>query len=141
MHYGCSSSIGFGCKVSVEYMILELGVAFQPFKASYKKYSKRLTKCWLKSLWEKCQMFDVKIVLNLNEDGIKMPRAGDKWIMLEFERIGCCGDMLEQLNPVRIYMQVLFLSGILGANGKNLDKQYLTKRNLSEKWSRANFPE
>ena len=140
MHYGCSSSVGFGCKVSVEYMILELGVAFQPFQASYKKYSKRLTKCWLKSLWEKCQMFGVQIILNLKEDDIRFPRAGDKWIMLEFERIGCCGDMLERLNRVRIYMQVLFLSDVLGANGKNLDKQYLTKRRLEEKWSRANFP-
>ena len=95
MHYGCSSSVGFGFKVSVEYMILELGVAFQPFQVSYKKYAKRLTKCWLKSLWEKCQMFGVQILLNLKEDGIEMPRAGDKWIMLEFERIGCCGNVLE----------------------------------------------
>ena len=120
IHYGCSSSVGFGFKVSVEYMILELGVAFQPFQVSYKKYSKRLTKCWLKSLWEKCQMFGVQILLNLKEDGIQMPRAGDKWIMLEFERIGCCGDVLERLNRVRLYMQVLFLSDVLGANGKIL---------------------
>ena len=85
-------------------------------------------------------MFDIQIVLNLKEDDIMMPRAGDKWIMLEFERIGLGGDLLERLNRVRIYMQVLFLSDVLGANGKNLDKQYLTKRNLKEKWSRENFP-
>ena len=30
MHYGCPSSVGFGCKVSLEYVILELGVSFQP---------------------------------------------------------------------------------------------------------------
>ena len=140
MHYGCPSSVGFGCKVSLEYMILELGVAFQPFQISYKKYAKRLTDCWLKSLWEKCQKFDVKIVFNFGEDNFQMPRLGDKWIMLEFERIGCCVDVLERLNRVRIYMQVLFLSDVLGANGKNLDQQYLEKRDLSDKWSRANFP-
>lgn len=140
MHYGCPSSVGFSCKVSLEYMILELGVAFQPFQASYKKYSKRLTDCWLKSLWEKCQMFVVQIVFNFKDDDIKMPRRGDKWIMLEFERIGCSADILERLNRVRIFMHVLFLSDVLGANGKNLDQQYLTKRNLDDKWSRANFP-
>ena len=52
MHYGCPSSVGVGCKVSLEYVILELGVSFQPLQVSYQKYSKRLADCWLKSLWE-----------------------------------------------------------------------------------------
>ena len=78
-------------------------------------------------------MFGIQIILNHKEDDIRLPRAGDKMIMLEFERIGCSEDMLERLNRVRIYMQVLFLSDVLGANGKNLDKQYLTKRRLEEK--------
>ena len=58
MHHGCPSSVGFGCKVSLEYMILELGVSFQPFQLSYGKYSSRLTDCWLKSLWEKCKILE-----------------------------------------------------------------------------------
>ena len=140
MHYGCPSSVGFGCKVSLEYVILELGVSFQPLQVSYQKYSKRLTDCWLKSLWEKCQMFGVVVRFHYQEDKLRMPRSGDKWLMLEFERMGCSSDILERLNRVRIYMQVLFLSDVLGASGKNLDRQYLVKRRLGERWSRANFP-
>ena len=118
MHYGCPSSVGFGCKVSLEYVILELGVSFQPFQLSYKKYSKRLTDCWLKSLWEKCQMFGVVVRFHHHGDELQMPRSGDKWLMLEFERMGCNCDTLERLNRVRIFMQVLFLSDVLGASGK-----------------------
>ena len=140
MHHGCPSSVGFGCKVSLEYMILELGVSFQPFHLSYKKYHNRLTDCWLKSLWEKCQIFGVAVCFHYQEDDLHMPRDRDKWLMLEFERLGCDKEVLERLNRVRIFMQVLFLSDILGASGKNLDRQYLSKRSLGEKWSRANFP-
>ena len=140
MHYGCPSSIGFGCKVSLEYMILELGVSFQPLQLSYKKYSKRLTDCWLKSLWEKCQKFGVVVTFHHHEQELQMPRDGDKWLMLEFERLGCNVDTLERLNRVRIFMQALFLSDLLGASGKCLDRQYLVKRRLGERWSRANFP-
>ena len=60
--------------------------------------------------------------------------------MLEFERMGCNCDTLEKLNRVRIFMQVLFLSDVLGASGKNLDRQYVVKRRMGERWSRANFP-
>ena len=105
--------------MSLEYVILELGVSFQPFQLSYKKYSKRLTDCWLKSLWEKCQMFGVVVRFHHHGDELQMPRSGDKWLMLEFERMGCNCDTLERLNRVRIFMQVLFLSDVLGRRGKS----------------------
>ena len=118
MHCGYPSSIGHGYKVSLEYVILELGMSFQPLQLSYQMYSKRLTNCWLKSLWEKCYKFNVQIVFNFLDEFWKLPRRGDKWIMAELERIGCNTDVLERLNRVRTYMQVLFLSDVLGASGK-----------------------
>ena len=140
MHYGCPSSLGFGCKVSLEYVILELGISFQPMQLAYDKYGRRLTDCWFKSLWEKCHKFNVKIDFNHQSNLLRMPRAGDKWLMLELERSGFRGDELERLNRVRIYMQVLFLSDVLGASGKYLDKRYMSKRQHDERWSRVRFP-
>ena len=49
-------------------------------------------------------------------------------------------DSLRQLNRVRIYMQVLFLSDIIGTAVKNLDIKYLSKQVLGDSWSRIKFP-
>ena len=41
---------------------------------------------------------------------------------------------------VRLFMQVLFLSDVLGASGKNLDAKYLRRRREDECWSNIKFP-
>ena len=38
------------------------------------------------SVWEKCDMF--KVVIDINEYFLKMPREGDTWIMQLFVRAG-----------------------------------------------------
>ena len=75
----------------------------------------------------------VVVRFQYHEDELQMPRSRDKWLMLEFERMGCNCDTLERLNRVRIFMQVLFLSDVLGASGKNLDRQYLAKRRMGKR--------
>ena len=59
----------------------------------------------------------------------------DKWLMLEFVRVGYEKEDLLRLNRVRIFQQVLFLSDILGAEVKSLDYQYLKCHPKHEKWS------
>ena len=44
------------------------------------------------------------------------------------------------MNRLRISFQVLFLSDILGASGHLLDKKYLRRRKIGDKWSTYNFP-
>ena len=44
------------------------------------------------------------------------------------------------LNRVRKHQQVLFLSDILGAGGGSLNKHYLKKRQVGERWSLMKFP-
>ena len=79
--------------------------------------------------------------MELNDIAISVPQEGDKWIMGEFVRISCYSKIeLERLNKVRIHLQVLFLSDILGASGKVLDRQYYNHRVSMEKWSELNFP-
>ena len=68
-------------------------------------------------------MFGVVVRFHHHEDKLQMPRSRDKWLMSEFERMGCNNNTLERLNRVRIFMQVLFFSDVLGASGKGLDYQ------------------
>ena len=138
MHYGCSSNTGFSMKMSLEYMILELGISGQPFQESYKQYGKRVTHSWLKSIWEKCQLFDV--LVTFGDVPIELPRMGDHWLMRVFAQLGYSATDLQRLNRVRVHQQVLFLSCILGASGKTLDRRYLKRRPAGERWSQLNFP-
>merc|ERR1711966_10608 len=138
MHYGSRSNDGLKLKLSLEYIILELGVSAQPLQTSYEKYGDRVTSCWLKSLWEKCAKFNIKV--EFGNTPIELPREGDQWLMLLFEAAGFCQQDLVRLNRVRIHQQVMFLSEILGASGKMLDRKYLQKRLEAERGSHLNYP-
>ena len=52
-HYGCNSNLGLKLTVSLDMLIVEVGVLAQPFRESLQKYSKRTTWIWVTSLWEK----------------------------------------------------------------------------------------
>ena len=138
MHYSCPPNLGLKMKIFLEYMILEMGISLQPLQESYKKYEQWMTTIWIKSLWEKCDRFDVMV--DFNDTPLGLPCCGDKWMMREFLRCGFYADELSRLNIVRIHMQVLFLSDILSASGKILDGNCLLRRKTDEKWSKLNFP-
>ena len=60
--------------------------------------------------------------------------------MALLEAKGFTEDELGRLNRVRLHQQVLFLSCVLGASGKMLDRKYLKKRKDEELWSAVKFP-
>ena len=93
---------------SIEMLIIELGVSFQPFQESFKKYKEWVRRTWVVSIWETCDMFYIKVCLN--NKFFKMPRKGDKWLMQLFVAAGFSKDSLLRLNRVRVHQQVLFLS-------------------------------
>ena len=78
------------------------------------------------SVWEKCDMF--KVVIDINDNFLKMPREGDKWIIQLFVRAGFNKEDLLRLNRIRVHQQVLFMSCVLGDSGKSLDNKYMTER-------------
>ena len=118
-------------QTSLELLVIELGVSLQPFQESYRRYSEFVTSSWLKSIWEKVDMFDIDIdILNIP---LEFPREGDKWLMQLFREAGFSKAQLLRLNRVRIFQQVLFLSDVLGAGGKSLDRKYLRKRKSNER--------
>ena len=64
----------------------------------------------------------------------------DRWPMDLFAAKGFTEDELCRLSKVRLHQQVLFLSCVLGALGKMLDRKYLEKRRDNELWSKVKFP-
>ena len=53
--------MGLKQQISLEYMILELGLSLQPLQQSYEKYGVWVTYSWLKTIWKKCDRFQIKI--------------------------------------------------------------------------------
>jgi hypothetical protein len=126
-------------QVSLELLITELGISSQPFQESYGKYGKWITHSWLKLIWEKADKFHVTIeIANLP---IEPPREGDKWFMQAAMEAGIKDPIeLKKLNKYRCHQQVLYLSNVMDAGGKCLDKQYLNRRHEEENWSSLIFP-
>ena len=108
MQYGCLSNLGLKMNILMDYMFLEMLISLQPFQASYKRYEQWMTPSCLKSLWEKCDQFDVMV--EFKDTPLELPRCGDKWLMRDFLRCGLSVDELRRINIVHIHMQVIFLS-------------------------------
>ena len=77
--------------------------------------------------------------MEINNIPLLFPREGDQWLMRLFVATDFGKGDLARLNRVRIHQHVLFLSDILGAGGKSLDKGYLQKQEANERWSRLRF--
>ena len=88
-------------KIPLEYMITELGLSFQPLQLSYKNFSAWATASWLKLVWEKCDIFDIRV--DFNNVPLEFPRECDQWMMAAFIDSDFTGDELSWLNRVRVY--------------------------------------
>jgi hypothetical protein len=71
---------------------------------------------------------------------LNSPRERDKWLMRELERCVFSLKQLELINKACLAQQVLFISDILGASGKALDRRYLQPRESYDTWSNLLFP-
>ena len=60
--------------------------------------------------------------------------------MQEFLRLNYSIEDLQRLNQVQLHQEVLFLSGIMDASGRALDKKYCQPRQSDETWSTLSFP-
>ena len=138
MLYGCRTALGSELQTSLELLVVDLGLSFQPFQVSYEQFGDWVTTSWLKRVWEKVRFFGFTVSVNNLE--ARYPREGDDWLMTRFIARGYTATELVILNRVRKHQQVLFLSDILGAGGGSVDKRYLKKRTNGERWSSMNFP-
>jgi hypothetical protein len=126
-------------QVSMELLIIEAGVSLQTFTEPYVRYSKWVTHSWLRLLWEKADMFQIKI--EINDLPLNLPRVNDRWLMKVLEVEGYSKVELVALNRERCYQQVIFLSDILIASGRAVDTKYMRCCTQNETWSMAIFPE
>ncbi len=132
IHYGCSSGLGIHMQVSMEIFIIDGRVLTQILAAPFKKYGKWVTDGWLKSLWEKLDMFNFRVeILKLP---LAIPREGDCWIMTAFIELDFFMDELIQLNRYRCHQQVIFKLDVFGASGCALDKRYLERCPPDKVW-------
>jgi hypothetical protein len=123
--------------MSVENLLVELGITSQPFVQSYKKYGRRATTGFCISLWEKLDRFNLKMILG--KQILEPPRQHDQWLMIAFESIGYTTEECHQLNLVRLHQQVLFESDIFNADGNTINTRYLTPQEAGTKWSTIRF--
>jgi hypothetical protein len=123
--YGCPSGLEMHLQTLMELMIVEGGVSTQQLLLPFRRYSKWVTHCWLQSIREEVDMFD--ICVEIKELPLKPPWEHDGWIMLLLEKADYLDDKLIRLNCVRCYQQAIFYSDIFDARGRTLDRRYLTK--------------
>ncbi len=57
MHFGSRTALGTFLRSSYSFLLLELGVLFQPLQNSYQQFSFLATHTWMKMLWEKLDKF------------------------------------------------------------------------------------
>ncbi len=125
-HYGCDTAVGRLLQVLLELLILELGIGSQPFQADYNTFNGWVTDSWLKSVWEKAFFFGV--VLIKGKLKVEPPRHNDNWLMLTLGQLHFSDLEMIRLNCVRLHQQVIFVSDVMDAGGRALDKKYLDKQ-------------
>ena len=136
-------SLGLALKLSVEALAVELEVSSQPLQQSYAKYEKRVTWCWLLSLWKKCSKFKINVCFRNTYTyvGISLTKekTGSWWICLlkkVLPRMNLFGwTKFDCINKCYV-----FLSCTPGVSGKMLDRKYLEKKRENEVWSNLKFP-
>ncbi len=92
----------------------------------------------MKLVWEKASRLWVEI--EIADLPVHPPRERDSWLMQEFVQLDYSSDDLWRLNRVQIHQEVLFLSNVMDASGRALDRKYLRQRALDETWSTLSFP-
>ncbi len=63
-HYGCCTALGTKLQTSIELLLVELGMMFQPLQLPYANFGNMVTISWLKQVWEKLDRF--KFVLTVH---------------------------------------------------------------------------
>ena len=123
--------------MSIENLIIELGISSQPFTIPYPRYNSRATTGFCTCLWEKLDKYKLK--LQLGKNVIVPPRQHDQWLMTSFELAGYTMEDCKTLNMVRLHQQVIFDSDVYNADGNTINPRYLHPREAGQKWSTLRF--
>jgi hypothetical protein len=139
VHYGCKSGLGIELQVTMELLIMELGLSLQPLQESFATYGKLIVNTWIRSVWEKASKFNITI--KIAPLPICPPREGDKWFMQVVRESGVTdpGEWAI-INRFCCHQKIFFLLDVLDAGGKCVDKKYLDLQKYHKVWSTIIFP-
>ena len=107
-------------QASVELLLCELGLSFQPLNEDYATFGNWVMRNWPKTILERASTFGFELFIN--NTPLHFTREGCKWLMKIFMQLDYRVKELEILNRVRVHEQVLFLLDILCAS-----KRYILK--------------
>ncbi len=83
----------------------ELGLSFTPLQESYSRYGFLVTHSWMKMLWEKLSMFNMKVMVS--DFAQEYPRQGDQYASPAKSGIRCKDALPTQqgtnLSPTDVY--------------------------------------
>jgi hypothetical protein len=111
IHFGCRTALGTFLRTAYSFLLLEIGISFQPLQSLYQQFSFLAMHTWMKMLWEKLDKFG--IIVQTADTSFQFPQGGDKFLMLVFMEQSHSRDTLKWLNQVQIHLQIIFLSDIL----------------------------
>ena len=137
-HFGTPSIVGKKMSASMEALQIEIGCQGNPLELDYSIYGNLATKCWLQGLWEKLHRFGFRPKLDVNE--IAPPRIGDKTMTSFFVERGAKGEILKSLNKCRLSHELLFLSNMAMADGRQLDARLFQETGKGLACSKYDFP-
>ncbi len=127
-------------QTSMELMIIEAGVSNQLISLPYQRCSKWVTHSWLRLVWEKIDMFNLRV--KVGTIPLIPPRQDhDNWLMLIFINAGYSNDELIQLNRVQCHQHVFFYTDIFDAGGRAIDHRYLAIRPSQQALLQVIFPQ
>jgi hypothetical protein len=91
-------------------------------------------------VWEKVTKFNIRV--EIAPLPVSPPREGKKWFMQAAVEAGIMNpDKLRILNQFCCHQQVLYVSDVLDAGGKCLNRRYLNHHKHTKTWSNLIFPQ
>jgi hypothetical protein len=104
-------------RMSIEYLLLEIGMESNLTRINYNTYQHLATNCLIKNTWEFLQKNNIIL-----EHDIMVPKntTNDRQIMIKFRSAQPSAYEWTALNQCRLYLQAYYVSDLATASGKNL---------------------
>ena len=120
MYYGWHSSTRVQIQASVELLLCEVGLSFQPLNEDYATFGNWVMRNWPKTILEIASTFGFEVFLN--NTPLQFTRESCEWLMKIFIKLDYRVNKLEILNRVIVQHQVLFLLDIVCAGKRYIEK-------------------
>ena len=122
-HFGTPTSIGRKLSISLRYLQLQLGCCGNPLRLDYGTWAHLAPMSWLKMFWRTIEFAGLD--LRLTFDDLLLPRDGDVTVMDLLRSQGFSGRSLAQMNRCRLANNAIFLSDMVTANGRQIERRRL----------------